>query len=85
MTSHPPEKNPEPSPSGSDQQKEKIRLNLRQLRAAAVGWNFITAPLAGGAVGYGIDWLMGVYPWAMGIGIFLGFVSAFIELMRSAR
>lgn len=85
MSSHPSEKNPESSPSGSDQKKEKVRLNLRQLRAAAVGWNFVTAPLVGGAMGYGVDWLFGVYPWAMVVGILLGFISAFLELMRSAR
>lgn len=86
MTSHPPEKNPDSSPSGSEPEKEdRFRLNLRQLRAASAGWNFVTAPLVGGALGYGVDWLLPTYPWFMIAGIVLGFVSAFIDLLRSAR
>ncbi len=84
MTSHPPEKNP--GPPGSEQgKKERVRLNMQQLRAASVGWNFVTAPLVGGAMGYGVDSLLSTYPWVMAIGGILGFISAFIELLRSAR
>ncbi|MFC1491533.1 AtpZ/AtpI family protein [Nitrospinota bacterium] len=55
------------------------------MRAASVGWNFVTAPLVGAALGYGVDWLISTYPWAMIAGIVLGFVSAFIEVMRMTR
>jgi F0F1-type ATP synthase assembly protein I len=36
-------------------------------------------------MGYGVDWLLGSYPWAMVVGVVLGFVSAFVEVLRSAR
>ncbi len=52
---------------------------------ASLGTNFVTAPIVGGALGYGIDWLIGTYPWGMVAGIALGFVSAFIEILRSSR
>ncbi|MBI4252412.1 MAG: AtpZ/AtpI family protein [Candidatus Tectomicrobia bacterium] len=65
---------------------------MRQLRAASLGSNFVTAPLVGGAMGYGVDWLLGErlgwvisYPWAMVVGVALGFISAFVEVLRSAR
>ncbi|MEE9273955.1 MAG: AtpZ/AtpI family protein [bacterium] len=58
---------------------------MRQLNAASLGWNFVTAPLVGGALGYGADWLLGSYPWSMIVGLFLGFVAAFVDLIRSVR
>ncbi|MBI2132651.1 MAG: ATP F0F1 synthase subunit I, partial [Candidatus Tectomicrobia bacterium] len=43
-------------------------------------------------MGYGVDWLLGErlgwvisYPWAMVVGVALGFISAFVEVLRSAR
>lgn len=63
----------------------RFRVRVKALRAASVGWNFVTAPLVGAALGYGIDTLAGVYPWTMVVGIILGFVSAFIEVMRLSR
>lgn len=86
MTSHPPEKIPRSSSSDLEpKDKNRTRANLRQLKVASAGLNFVTGPLVGGAMGYGIDWLLPTYPWFMVIGMFLGFVSAFIELIRSAR
>ena len=86
MTSRIPPDDPAPTPSGSGAPSgRKIAERLRQLRAASLGWNFVTAPLVGGAMGYGVDRLLGSYPWAMVAGIALGFVSAFMEVLRSAR
>ncbi len=45
----------------------------------------MTAPLVGGLFGYGIDWLISTYPWVMIAGMILGFISAFIEVLRMAR
>lgn len=85
MNSHPPEKD-STSPQGSNQDKEdRVRQNIRQLRAASVGWNFVAAPLVGGVLGYGVDRLFSTYPWGMIIGGIFGFIAAFIELLRSAR
>lgn len=86
MSPHLPDKGSIQKPSGTEKENnEKFRMRLRQLRAASVGWNFVTAPLVGGALGYGIDWLLQSYPWVAIIGMFLGFISAFIELFRSAK
>lgn len=65
--------------------KGKLRSKLNQLGMVSLGSNFVTAPLVGGALGYGIDWLIGTYPWGMVVGIALGFFSAFIEILRHAR
>lgn len=93
MASRIPPDDPAPTPSGSGAPSgRKIAERLRQLRAASLGSNFVTAPLVGGAMGYGVDWLLGErlgwvisYPWAMVVGVALGFVSAFVEVLRSAR
>lgn len=63
----------------------KIRKGVRNVHLAALGWNFVTAPLVGGGIGYVIDYYVGTYPWAMVVGLFLGFISAFIDLIRGVR
>lgn len=64
---------------------EKVRQRFRELTLASLGWNFVTAPLVGAALGYGVDSLIRSYPWAMIVGMLLGFAAAFIELIRSVR
>ncbi len=64
---------------------ERIRKGVRNIHLATLGWNFVTAPLVGGGMGYGIDWLLGSYPWAMVVALLLGFVSAFIDLIKGVR
>ncbi len=73
------------TPGSGKKNDERYKGRLRQLRAASVGWNFVTAPLVGGLFGYGIDWLISTYPWVMIAGMILGFISAFIEVLRMAR
>ncbi len=87
MTSRPSSEHPAPSSpdSGAKSREKPFLKSVRQLRAASLGWNFVAAPLVGGAMGYGVDWLISSYPWAMIAGLILGFVSAFIEVLRSAR
>lgn len=86
MTPRIPPDDPAPIPTGPGASSgRKMAERLRQLRAASLGWNFVAAPLVGGALGYGADWLLGSYPWAMMVGMALGFVSAFLEVLRSAR
>ena len=86
MTSRIPPDDPAPLPTGPGAHSgQKVAARLRQLRAASLGWNFVTAPLVGGALGYGVDWLLGSYPWAMMVGMALGFAAAFMEVLRSAR
>ena len=86
MTPNLSEEGPTSNPSGSDKNRgDGHRLRRQQLRAASVGWNFVTSPLVGAGLGYGVDWLISSYPWGMVVGLILGFVSAFIELMRIAR
>jgi len=86
VTSRTPPDDPASTPNGSGAAaRKKVAERLRQLRAASAGWNFVTAPLVGGAMGYGLDWLFGTYPWLMLVGMAFGFVAAFIEVLRSAR
>ena len=84
--------NPSPEPGRGPEAKktpsardQKIRKGVRNVHLAALGWNFVTAPLVGGGIGYAIDYYAGTYPWAMVAGLFLGFVSAFIDLIRGVR
>ena len=84
----------DPSPgerSGSQAKKttgardRKIRKGVRNVHLATLGWNFVTAPLVGGGIGYVIDYYVDTHPWAMVVGLLLGFVSAFIDLIRGVR
>ena len=84
--------NPSPEPSRGPNAKKtpsardrKIRTGVRNVHLATLGWNFVTAPLVGGGIGYVIDYYVGTYPWAMVVGLFLGFISAFIDLIRGVR
>lgn len=83
---------PSPEPSRGPQAKktvrprdQKIRKGVRNVHLATLGWNFVTAPLVGGSIGYVIDYYVDTYPWAMVVGLLLGFVSAFIDLIRGVR
>ncbi len=83
---------PSPEPSRGPGAKKttkardkKIRRGVRNVHLAALGWNFVTAPLVGGGIGYVIDSYADTYPWAMIVGLILGFVSAFIDLIRGVR
>ena len=62
-----------------------MKSSFKQLKAASLGWNFVAAPLVGGLMGYGLDYLFSTYPWIMVIGLILGFVSAFREILRSTK
>ena len=62
-----------------------MKSSFKQLRAASLGWIFVTAPLVGAGMGYGLDYLFSSYPWFMVIGLILGFVSAFREILRSGK
>ena len=83
---------PSPEPSRGQPAKktarardQKIRTGVRNVHLATLGWNFVTAPLVGGGIGYVIDYYVDTYPWAMVAGLLLGFVSAFVDLIRGVR
>lgn len=65
--------------------KMKFRSKLDELKMMSLASNFGTAPIVGGALGYGVDWLIGTYPWGMSAGVAMGFVSAFIGILRISR
>jgi ATP synthase protein I len=51
--------------------------------AMGLGINFFVSVIVGGAMGYGLDVLLGTKPWIMLlVGIPLGFAAAFRELWR---
>lgn len=83
----PPSPGPASNPEESKEKKpsQNIRKGVKNLNLAALGWNFAIAPLVGGTLGYGVDRLTGFYPWGMIVGLMLGFVSAFIEVLRGIR
>ena len=62
-----------------------MKSSFKQLKAASLGWNFVAAPLVGGLMGYGLDYLFSTNPWIMLIGFVLGFVSAFRDILRSSK
>ncbi len=75
----------QPAKKTAGARNRKIRRGVRNVHLATLGWNFVTAPLVGGGIGYVIDYYVDTYPWAMVAGLFLGFVSAFVDLIRGVR
>jgi F0F1-type ATP synthase assembly protein I len=53
--------------------------------AAAAGYTLIGGVLGLGAIGYGIDYWRGTFPWGTAIGLLLGMVVGFYELIKSTR
>lgn len=46
---------------------------------------FAAAIIVGGALGYGVDQLVGTRPWAMIILLLLGFIAGVVNVVRSTR
>ncbi len=46
---------------------------------------FVSAILVGAAIGYGIDWIFGVAPFAMISFMLLGFVAGVLNVVRAAK
>tara|TARA_R110000868_G_scaffold69764_1_gene205046 strand:+ start:27102 stop:27416 length:315 start_codon:yes stop_codon:yes gene_type:complete len=57
--------------------------------AAQVGWRMVTELVAGlligFAIGYGLDWLLGIAPAMMILFTLLGFVAGIKAMIRSAK
>ncbi len=53
-------------------------------RAFRFAAEFIAAIIVGGAIGYGIDRLLGTTPWAMIVLLLLGFAAGVLNVMRAA-
>ncbi len=53
-------------------------------RAFRFASEFVAAIIAGGLIGYGIDWLAGTSPWAMIVLLLLGFAAGVLNVMRAA-
>ena len=53
-------------------------------RAFRFAAEFVAAIIAGGLIGYGIDWLAGTTPWAMIVLLLLGFAAGVLNVMRAA-
>ena len=53
--------------------------------AAAASYTLIGAVVGLGAIGYGIDYWRGTFPWCTAIGLLLGMVVGFYELIKSTR
>ena len=51
------------------------------LRLAA---DFAAGVIVGAAIGWGIDWLLGISPWGMIVFLLLGFVAGVLNVLRSA-
>ena len=51
--------------------------------AAGASYTLIGAILVLGGLGYGIDHWMGTAPWGVAIGLFLGMIVGFYELIKT--
>jgi len=76
-----------------DDRKPSLGDSLKSLQAAATkagpaaaaSYSLIGAIMVLGAAGYGIDAWLGTKPWGVMIGLGLGIVVGFYELIKSTR
>lgn len=52
--------------------------------ALRLGADFVAGVLVGGALGWGIDQLIGTSPWGLAVFLLLGFGAGLLSVMRSA-
>lgn len=53
--------------------------------ASVMGLHMVSGPIAGGVLGYGLDYLLGTGPWIAAIGVLLGVVAGFKNVFADAR
>ncbi len=53
--------------------------------ASVMGLHMVSGPIAGGALGYGLDYLFGTWPWISAVGVVLGVVAGFRNVFADAR
>jgi ATP synthase protein I len=53
-------------------------------RGLRLSTELVAGVVVGGALGWGIDWLLGISPWAFIVFLLLGFVAGILNVMRSA-
>jgi F0F1-type ATP synthase assembly protein I len=72
------------SPSSLSQAAKSLQDNAtRSGPAAAASYTLIGAIVLFGGLGYGFDWWRGTSPWGVFIGLMLGVVVGFYELIKS--
>lgn len=82
---------PNAQPSGEDFVAEYRRREREQKESAQ--WHklaggageFVGMILGGAALGYGVDYLTGTWPWGMVVGLIFGFVGGLVVLVRLAQ
>lgn len=52
--------------------------------AMRLGADFVACVVVGGAIGWGIDRLIGIAPWGLIVFILLGFVAGILTVLRTA-
>ncbi|QOL81636.1 AtpZ/AtpI family protein [Pseudooceanicola spongiae] len=69
--------------------KKSVPHGQDHYSAAQVGWRMVTELVAGlligFAIGYGLDWLLGIAPAMMILFTLLGFVAGIKAMIRSAK
>lgn len=71
-------------PSPLARSAESLQENVtRAGPAAAAGYTLIGAIILLGGIGYGVDSWQGTAPWGLFIGLLLGLVVGFYELMKT--
>ncbi len=90
------EENPSPSQDSFDARLAAARRAQKQEpgaggRGGTVGMAFrlsadlVSAVVAGGVIGWGLDWLFGTGPWLLLLFFFLGIAAGIRNVIRTAR
>jgi ATP synthase protein I len=53
-------------------------------RALRLSSELVGGVVVGGAIGYALDWWLGIRPWGFIVFVLLGFAAGIVNLMRSA-
>lgn len=76
---------PQPPDPAELERRRVHRERMRQLRASAIGLQFVASIAVGALGGAWVDRRFGVDPWGLVVGISLGAVAAYRDLVRLAR
>jgi ATP synthase protein I len=90
--------NPHPELSDRDDFERRLNAKLEAHRKANAerkpsGWSlglkygseFFGGVITGGGLGFIVDWLFGLSPWGLFIGVILGFAAGTLNVVRAAQ
>jgi ATP synthase protein I len=72
------------APAENAQSRQSADDRSGMARGLRLSTELVAGVVVGGALGWGIDWVLGTSPWGFIVLLLLGFVAGILNVMRSA-